>query len=84
MSIAFRKKDYHYDGDDDDDMEKGEDDVLEEEDFYNENPEPLEWTLELYNELRNFCKNENLEILDRSDHFCFADFLYSMDVRNVY
>ena len=88
MSIAFRKKDYHYDGDDDEDPERFVDEenaaYLDEEDFYNETPEPKEWVLALYNNLVGFTTQQTVEIFDKPDPFSFAEFLDSTGVKNVY
>lgn len=87
MSIAFRKKDYHYDGDDlyDDDvlLSRGGDDEEEDERYRNHAAHhkatavPSEWVMLLYEEMKNISMFHAVEIFDKLDPMSFAEFVAS-------
>jgi hypothetical protein len=85
MSIAFDKRDYHYDGDD---LENERVDDEDDEDFIdaheqdNSDKMPNTWVFDLFHELRDLSNLHAVELLDKCDVSDFAEFMakYSEDV----
>lgn len=83
MSIAFRKKDYHYDGDDiecDDALAEGDEDEQNHQDGkggvrHNAYAVPSEQVMELYEELQDIAHSSAVEIFDQLTPLKLAEFV---------
>jgi hypothetical protein len=81
MSIAFRKKDYQYDGDDleyDHMADEGEEEENSRQEFHHKaSAVPSDWVMSLHQELKSIAEFHAVEIFDKSDPMIFAEFIAS-------
>lgn len=80
MSIAFRKKDYQYDGDDLEYDSVVVDEVEDEENARQEfhhkaSAVPSAWVMSLHREMKYIAEFHAVEIFDRLDPMIFAEFV---------
>lgn len=91
MSIAFRKKDYQYDGDDieyedvpDDDLEDDENTLNQTEFRHKATAMPADWIMNLYSDLKEVAYENVVEIFDKLDPVALAEFVGEHTTERVF
>lgn len=95
MSIAFRKKDHQYDGDDiyyddalgdvrDPDGEDEEEAASYQEFHHKATAMPIDWVMDLYSEMKSLADFQAVEIFDRLDPTTLAEFVGSHTSERVF
>lgn len=84
MSIAFRKKDYHYDGDEINENEASGDEVdvkdqVRRERAHKASAIPSQWTMSVFHQMKELADFHAVEIFDQMEPMILAEFVSSIE-----